>query len=77
MGECVIKTALNQRSSWSELGIEMPVSVNISPLQLQQSDFVERLTLILQDYTHFKPGQIEFEILETSALDNIKWLKMS
>jgi diguanylate cyclase (GGDEF)-like protein/PAS domain S-box-containing protein len=71
LGEWVIKTALNQLNSWSESSIKLPISVNISPLQLQQADFVERLKLIFQEYPNFKPGDIEFEILETSALDEI------
>jgi EAL domain-containing protein (putative c-di-GMP-specific phosphodiesterase class I) len=64
-------TALNQLRRWSESGIELPISVNISPLQLQQDDFVDRLKLICQKAPNFKPGQIEFEILETSALDEV------
>jgi diguanylate cyclase (GGDEF)-like protein/PAS domain S-box-containing protein len=75
LGEWVIKAALNQLSSWSKSGIEMPISVNISPLQLQQTDFVDRLTLIFKNHPHFKAGQIEFEILETSALDDIRIVK--
>jgi diguanylate cyclase (GGDEF)-like protein/PAS domain S-box-containing protein len=71
LGEWVIKTVLNQLSIWSEFGIELPISINISPLQLQQADFVDRLRLIFQKAPNFKPGQIEFEILETSALDEI------
>jgi diguanylate cyclase (GGDEF)-like protein/PAS domain S-box-containing protein len=75
IGEWVIKTALNQLSSWSESGIVLPISVNISPLQLQQADFVSRLTLIFQKYPHYQPGEIEFEILETSALDDFKLVR--
>ncbi len=71
LGEWVIETALNQLSNWSESGITLPISVNISPLQLQQTDFVSRLKGIFQKFPHFKPGEIEFEILETIALDDM------
>jgi diguanylate cyclase (GGDEF)-like protein/PAS domain S-box-containing protein len=75
LGEWVIMTALNQLRRWSESGIELPISVNISPLQLQQDDFVDRLKLICQKAPNFKPGQIEFEILETSALDEVTLIR--
>ena len=71
LGEWVIKQALNQVNSWYEIGIELPISVNISPLQIQQANFVERLEIILQSFPHFKSGMIEFEILETSSLNDL------
>jgi len=75
LGEWVINTALTQLSSWSDSEIELPISVNISPLELQQVDFVDRLTLIFQKHPKFKPGKIEFEILETSALDEFTMVR--
>jgi diguanylate cyclase (GGDEF)-like protein/PAS domain S-box-containing protein len=72
IGEWVINTALTQLCFWSESGLEIPVSVNISALQLKHPDFVNRLQLILKDYPHYKPGHIEFEILETSALGELE-----
>jgi EAL domain-containing protein (putative c-di-GMP-specific phosphodiesterase class I) len=71
----VIKTALQQLTSWSESDIKLPISVNISPLQLLHADFVDRLTLIFENHPNFKPGEIEFKILETSALDDIKLVR--
>jgi diguanylate cyclase (GGDEF)-like protein/PAS domain S-box-containing protein len=72
VGEWVIKTALKQLSSWSKQTINLPISVNISPLQIQHVDFVQRLQVILQQFPDFEPGQLEFEILETSALSEIE-----
>jgi len=72
VGEWVIKSALKQLSSWSDKGLDLPISVNISPLQLQHSDFVNRLQLIFKLFPDFKQGNIEFEILETSALSEIE-----
>lgn len=72
VGEWVIKSALDQLFLWSESGLNFPVSVNISPLQLQHPDFVKRLELIFKNYPDFKPGSIEFEILETSALGEVE-----
>lgn len=72
VGEWVIKKALTQLSIWKAKGINLPVSVNVSPLHLQQSNFVERLKQILKKFPKFDHGSIEFEILETSALREIE-----
>ncbi|TYK65710.1 putative bifunctional diguanylate cyclase/phosphodiesterase [Colwellia echini] len=72
VGEWVIEKALTQLFTWSEEGIDIPVSVNISPQQLQSFDFVKRLKGILKKFPNFKAGSIEFEILETSALKDIE-----
>lgn len=71
VGEWVIENALSQLARWSELGIDLPISVNISPLQLQHPDFTKRLKLIFKKHPEYQSGKIEFEILETSALDEI------
>ncbi|MFT5837716.1 MAG: diguanylate cyclase (GGDEF)-like protein/PAS domain S-box-containing protein [Flavobacteriales bacterium] len=75
IGEWVIETALKQLTSWTGSGIKLPISVNISPLQLQQADFVSRLKGIFLKYPNFKAGEIEFEILETIALDDIRLVR--
>ncbi|MFT7150920.1 MAG: diguanylate cyclase (GGDEF)-like protein/PAS domain S-box-containing protein [Nonlabens sp.] len=71
IGEWVIKTALSQLKTWSEQGINLTLSVNISPLQLQDVNFVSRVKDILSQFPNFKKGSLEFEILETSALDQV------
>lgn len=72
VGEWVIEKALTQLVFWSDKGIDLPISVNISSLQLQHLDFVKRLKLILKKFPNFKTGSLEFEILETSALNEIE-----
>ena len=49
----------------------MKVSVNIGALQLQQSDFVDRLKFILAKHPQVMPTSLELEVLETSALEDI------
>jgi EAL domain-containing protein (putative c-di-GMP-specific phosphodiesterase class I) len=71
VGEWVIDTALKQAQSWSEVGFDIPVSVNIGARQLQHDNFVERLEKILADNPKAKPSQLELEILETSALEDV------
>lgn len=72
IGKWVIKTALKQSTSWLSDGLDIPISVNISPLHLQQDEFVSDLKSMLEDYPNLKAGHLEFEILESSALKDIE-----
>lgn len=71
VGEWVIRQALEQLSQWQRQGIDLPISVNISAMQIQQADFLARLTALLADYPQLRPHSLELEILETSALEDI------
>jgi diguanylate cyclase (GGDEF)-like protein/PAS domain S-box-containing protein len=71
LGEWVIDHALTHLEEWQAQGLDIPVSVNIGALQLQQADFVERLCDILAKHPGVKPSRLELEVLETSALRDI------
>ena len=71
IGEWVINTALCQMALWRAGGLDMPISVNIGARQLQQADFVLRLRTILARHPEIMPNRLEFEVLETSALEDI------
>ena len=71
VGEWVIHQALVQLRQWMQIGLWLPVSVNLSARQLQQADFVERLTAILQQFPDILPSRLKLEVLETSALEDI------
>jgi len=71
LGEWVIDTALSQISQWQEVGIKLPISINISAYQLQQSNFVSRLKTLLSTHKDVSPQALELEILETSALEGV------
>jgi diguanylate cyclase (GGDEF)-like protein/PAS domain S-box-containing protein len=71
VGEWVIDTALVQIAQWQAMGLDVPVSVNIGARQLQQLNFVERLSQILADHPEVHPGDLELEVLETSALEDV------
>ncbi len=71
IGEWVINTALTQMEIWHDEGLELAVSVNIGARQLQQVDFVERLQAILAEHPNVSPSNLELEVLETSALEDI------
>jgi EAL domain-containing protein (putative c-di-GMP-specific phosphodiesterase class I) len=71
VGEWVIESALTQMDRWREAGLDLPVSVNVGALQLQQADFVDRLSSQLAAHPGAKPYSLEIEVLETSALQDV------
>ncbi len=71
VGEWVIDNALTQVELWHSVGLNIPISVNVSALQLQQPDFIERLSTLLASHPTIKPGDLEMEVLETSALEDL------
>jgi diguanylate cyclase (GGDEF)-like protein/PAS domain S-box-containing protein len=72
VGEWVTRQALYQSQAWRALGLNLPVSINVSARQIQQRDFVARLQAILAEYPDVQPGSLELEILETSALEDVE-----
>ncbi|MGB7265110.1 MAG: PAS domain S-box protein, partial [Terracidiphilus sp.] len=71
IGEWVIESVLTQMESWQADGFHLPVSVNLSALELQQPDFADRLRARLAAHPLVKPSSLEFEVLETSALEDL------
>jgi len=68
VGRWVISQALAQQKAWAESGVRAPrVAVNISAVQLQQPDFVERVFDILP----MQSGMIDFEITESVLIHNV------
>jgi EAL domain-containing protein (putative c-di-GMP-specific phosphodiesterase class I) len=72
VGEWVTRQALSQSQTWRALGLNLPVSINVSARQIQQRDFVARLQTILAEFPGVQPGSLELEILETSALEDVE-----
>ncbi|HEX4286996.1 MAG TPA: EAL domain-containing protein [Terracidiphilus sp.] len=71
LGEWVISTALAQMESWRALGLDIPVSVNVDAMQLQEPHFVERLTALLAMHPQIHPTKLELEVLESSAFEDV------
>jgi diguanylate cyclase (GGDEF)-like protein/PAS domain S-box-containing protein len=71
VGEWVMRQALCQVQQWHEVGLDLPISVNVGARQLQQHDFVARLQTQLAAHPDCQPGSLELEVLETSALIDI------
>ena len=71
LGEWVIDSVLTQIEIWAAQGWTLPVSVNISARQLKQADFIDRLRILLAAHPKVNPNNLEMEVLETSALDDL------
>lgn len=69
LGEVVIRKVCQQLAAWRRTVPEaIPVSINVSPLQLRDSGFASALRLALQ--THDVPAHlVEIEITETAMTD--------
>ncbi len=71
MGEWGLETALSQIETWSDAGLDIPISVNIAAYHLQQADFADRLRALLHGHPRVRPSMLELEVLETSALHDL------
>ncbi|EAR62718.1 EAL domain-containing protein [Neptuniibacter caesariensis] len=71
LDEWVILTALKQIELWLHSGFDIPVSVNISPLQLQDSEFSKRLEKLLHTVSPAARTRLSIEVIESHALENM------
>ncbi|OEE60696.1 diguanylate cyclase [Enterovibrio norvegicus FF-454] len=71
VGDWVLEATLQQLTEWQKKGFVTQVSVNIAPHQLMRPDFMDKLILLLARFPHIHPNQLQLEILETSALEDI------
>ena len=70
LGAWVLRAAAQQIGRWEQAGLaRLRVSVNVSPRQFQQQDFVERVAQVLAE-TKIDAANLELEITETSVMQN-------
>jgi diguanylate cyclase (GGDEF)-like protein/PAS domain S-box-containing protein len=68
LGHWILEQACKDMKKWCDAGLPLKtVSVNISPDQLKESGFLERLSQILAE-TQIDPKRLCLEITETSSL---------
>lgn len=68
LGEYVLRLACRQRSAWAaSVPGDLIVSVNVSPLQLQDADFDRKVLGILAE-ENLDPHLVELEITESTSL---------
>ncbi|MGG1946009.1 EAL domain-containing protein [Trinickia sp. NRRL B-1857] len=70
LGEWVLRAACEQAAIWRELQVgPVPISVNVSPLQLQRADIVSTFQRVLLE-TGTDPSLLELEVTETALMNN-------
>ncbi len=64
IGDWVLSQAVRQAVLWHQRGFEIPVAINVSALQFQQSHFVERVANVLA-VSGLPPHLLELELTES------------
>ena len=73
IGELVLETAIRQMKQWHTQGYnDLKISVNISAVQLLQSNLFETIDRILQT-TGFDPRFLQLELTESTLMQNIEY----
>jgi len=67
IGDWVLGEVLQQSSRWSDQGLSIQTSLNLSPRQLHQPDLIERVAHELQKHS-VDPSMIVVEITESAAM---------
>ncbi|MEN9718062.1 MAG: hypothetical protein RIQ99_940 [Pseudomonadota bacterium] len=67
LSECVIRQALNDARNWDP---GLTLSVNISPLQMRDPWFAQRILKLLVE-ANFPPNRLDIEVTENCLHDNI------
>jgi diguanylate cyclase (GGDEF)-like protein len=67
IGTWVLREAVRQAAQWQRAGQPVCVSVNVSPLQFQQSDSVDKVAAAIRDHG-LAPHWLELELTESILL---------
>ena len=67
LGRWVLAQACAEQASWRAHGLQLPVSVNISPVQLERSDLQPYVQGLMQRYG-LKDGALELELTEGALM---------
>lgn len=72
IGNWVLHESMRQLQEWRDAGLDFSVSVNVAARQIQHPDFVINLKQLLARHPEIPANQLELEILETNALNDIE-----
>jgi diguanylate cyclase (GGDEF)-like protein len=70
VGSFVLEEAAKQQRAWAEAGLDLRISVNLSPRQFEETELAEHLLAIVRS-AGGNPDQLEFEITESLLLGNV------
>lgn len=69
IGSWILEEACRLLAAWQSRGAMMPLSVNLSALQLLDDDMVDTLLALLHRY-HIEPGTLILEVTESRRIDD-------
>jgi EAL domain-containing protein (putative c-di-GMP-specific phosphodiesterase class I) len=72
LGEWVISEAMTILQCWCDHSLNPALSINIGARHLRQENFCEHLSAILQQFPTVPKNQLEIEIVESAALDDLQ-----
>ncbi len=64
LGDWVLAQAVRQAADWQRRGLHMPIAINVSALQFQQPQFVDRVAAVLAA-AGLPPHRLELELTES------------
>jgi diguanylate cyclase (GGDEF)-like protein/PAS domain S-box-containing protein len=70
IGKWVINAACQQIRSWLDIGLEMPVAINISPVQFRQKDLLEQINAAVSS-AKIDPNYLQLEITESMVMEDV------
>jgi diguanylate cyclase (GGDEF)-like protein len=74
LGEWVLQQVCSQLKTWEQCFNDKPfgrISINISPKQFLQNDFIQQVKTTLA-HTQVDPSRLEFELTESSLVEDIR-----
>lgn len=71
LGEWILKKACQHLKEWELYVPDVPIAVNISPLQFKQVNFLKTITQLLED-TPLNPRSLVLEITESVMMEDIE-----
>jgi diguanylate cyclase (GGDEF)-like protein/PAS domain S-box-containing protein len=71
VGNWVIKQAFQQLQTWLDVGLNLQISVNVTPKYLLWPGFIKMLERLLSEYPAISSRQLELEVLESSVLEDL------
>ena len=63
--------AIAQAANWRDNGLQLPVRFILDVYLLQHPDFVAHLRQVLARHPQLRPGDVELEVLESSAIEDL------
>jgi len=69
LGEWVLRSAVAQAREWLDVGLNLPIAVNVSARQLQDHTFVQKIEKLLHEF-QLPARYLELELTETELMTN-------